>query len=279
MSIKIKISLVLVVAFLISAGLYGYLTSLLEGESHDQTSLVVGVDSYRPPFVYRDDNGNLIGFSIDLSQEICKILNRKCQFKTYAINTLADSIRSREIDIALSEIPYTPKLMKDLSFSIVYYRSRSFFISAESHENDLTFANAKNLKIGVRDNTPQFCFLKETYAVKGSEIRSYPTYKDMIAALNAGEVGVIFVGGIPGYKILTSPMGRMLFAVGFSEIATQALDEFRIVAHKDDHELIEQINQALFELYSNGKFHTLTSRYLPDNHFSQMTYSWNPTKE
>ena len=279
MSTKIKISLVLVIAFLIGAGFYGYLSSLVENELKNQTPLTVGIDTNRPPFVYLDDDGKFRGFSIELSQEICKILNRKCYFKTYDITTLVNAIRDREVDIALSELPYTPKLMKDFAFSIVYYRSRSFFISTGNRVNDLTFANAPNLKIGVRNNSRQLSFLQETYAVRGSEIRSYPTYQDMISALDAGEVDVLFVGGVPGYKILTNPVGRTFFAVGFPEITTQGLDEFRIIARKNDHELIEQINQALFELYSNGKFHTLTSRYLPNDHFSQTTYSWNPTRE
>ncbi len=274
------IFVVVVISISLCAGLYYGITSYLYSNTEKSTPLIIGVDSNRPPFVYHNSNGQLIGFTIELSREICKILNRECEIKTYEITELIDAVRNHHVDIALSELVYSPKLKHELSFSMVYYRSRSFFITANNRMNDLTFANAKNLKIGVRAKSRQACFLKETYAVKGAEIREYSTYQNMVSALRTGAVNALFVGGVAGYNILTSPMGRMLFAGGFPEISTQNLDEFRIVSRRTDINLVEQINQSLLELYSNGTFRELSQRYLPtDYHFSQSTHSWTATKE
>lgn len=279
MSTKSKIFISVVVALIISTGFYYALTSSLCSKPEEQAPLIVGIDSDSPPFVYRDKSGELSGFNVELIREICKILNRDCQFKTFEVNEFANAVRNHEIDIALSELTYTPELMREFAFSMVYYRSRSFFITANSQVHDLTFANAKNLKIGVRSKSRQLRFVNETYAVKGSEIYVYPTYSEMVSALKSGEVNAILVGGVSGYMILASPMGRKLFAGGFPEITTQGLDESRISSRKSDEELIEKINQALLELHSNGKFHELTTRYLPNDHVSQLINPWTVTRE
>lgn len=279
MSTKIKIFLALIVFVFFSVGICCWLAFSRHQDNEKQASLIVGVDADRPPFAYRDADGVLTGFNVELSREICRMLNRNCEFKTYEIAQFAEAVRQRQADIALSELVHTPSRMQEFAFSMVYYRSRSFFITASSQVHNLTFANAKNLRIGVRSKSRQWRFLQETYAVKGSEIRAYPTYQDMVSALKAGEVNALLVCGSAGYMILTSPMGQSLFAGGFPEIATQGLDEFRILSRKSDCELIEQINQALFELYSNGKFREISLRYLPADHLSQTTYSWFTTRE
>ena len=37
----------------------------------DSKTLTVGFDAQYPPFGYKDDNGEYVGFDLDLAQEVC----------------------------------------------------------------------------------------------------------------------------------------------------------------------------------------------------------------
>lgn len=38
---------------------------------NSDTELVVGFDAEFPPYGYKDDNGEYVGFDLDLAQEVC----------------------------------------------------------------------------------------------------------------------------------------------------------------------------------------------------------------
>ena len=53
-----------------SAGLFDFLGD--EGAAdNDDNTLVVGFDAEFPPYGYKDDNGEYVGFDLDLAQEVC----------------------------------------------------------------------------------------------------------------------------------------------------------------------------------------------------------------
>ena len=40
----------------------------------EDKNLIVGFDAEYPPFGYKDDNGEYVGFDLDLAQEVCNNL-------------------------------------------------------------------------------------------------------------------------------------------------------------------------------------------------------------
>ena len=48
----------------------------------DSKTLTVGFDAQYPPFGYKDDNGEYVGFDLDLAQEVCDNLGWELVKKT-----------------------------------------------------------------------------------------------------------------------------------------------------------------------------------------------------
>ena len=67
-----------VVAFLVmgtaSAGLFDFLGGNDAGNSttNDENTFIVGFDAEFPPYGYKDDSGNYVGFDLDLAKEVCE---------------------------------------------------------------------------------------------------------------------------------------------------------------------------------------------------------------
>ena len=80
MNKKIGIIFALVlVAFLVmgtaSAGLFDFLgggNDSSNATANDEDTFIVGFDAEFPPYGYKDDSGNYVGFDLDLAKEVCK---------------------------------------------------------------------------------------------------------------------------------------------------------------------------------------------------------------
>ena len=79
MNKKIGIIFALVlVAFLVmgtaSAGLFDFLGGDDAGDAttNDEDTFIVGFDAEFPPYGYKDDSGNYVGFDLDLAKEVCE---------------------------------------------------------------------------------------------------------------------------------------------------------------------------------------------------------------
>ena len=79
MNKKIGFILALVlVAFLVmgtaSAGLFDFLGGDNAGNAttNDENTFIVGFDAEFPPYGYKDDSGNYVGFDLDLAKEVCE---------------------------------------------------------------------------------------------------------------------------------------------------------------------------------------------------------------
>ncbi len=80
MNKKIGIIFALVlVAFLVmgtaSAGLFDFLggdNASGNATANDEDTFIVGFDAEFPPYGYKDDSGNYVGFDLDLAKEVCE---------------------------------------------------------------------------------------------------------------------------------------------------------------------------------------------------------------
>ena len=74
---------------------------LLPGAGHAET-LVVGCDHSFKPFVFKDKDGKLVGFDIDLWDAIAKELGLAYELKPMNFDALIPALIEKKIDVALA---------------------------------------------------------------------------------------------------------------------------------------------------------------------------------
>jgi polar amino acid transport system substrate-binding protein len=95
--------------------------------------LKVGANVGNVPWEFEDKSGQLVGFEVDLVNEIGKRLNRKIEFVNTPFTGLFPAISSNRIDAAVSSITITPKRLQTLDFAQPYYDSdQSLTVKADS---------------------------------------------------------------------------------------------------------------------------------------------------
>jgi polar amino acid transport system substrate-binding protein len=113
-------------------------------------SLVIGMDNTYPPNEYKDDNGNPVGWDVDLAKAIAAKLGLKPQFAIAKFDNILPSITGGKDDIGVSSFTDTTEREQQVDF-VNYYTAGILWASAKGKTVDPD--NACGLKVAVQSTT------------------------------------------------------------------------------------------------------------------------------
>ncbi len=99
--------------------------------------ITVGV-SILPPWVMKNKEGKLIGFEIDIANQLAKDMGVKVKYKQYQWDKMIPALKKGEIDIIASGLSITPKRALEVNFSNPYASSGYSLASCLSLTKDFT---------------------------------------------------------------------------------------------------------------------------------------------
>lgn len=99
--------------------------------------LTVAVDASYPPFASVDPSGRLVGFEVDVAEE----LGRRVATETKVVNMdggdiLLDALSSRRIDAIIAGLTYTPDVARQVGYAASYFESGSVVLT-RGHRMDI----------------------------------------------------------------------------------------------------------------------------------------------
>lgn len=83
----------------------------------------VGLDPSFPPFEQLDEQGQPIGFDVDLARQIAAQWGLDVEIVAIGFDSLLDAVRTGQIDSVVSAYPYDPRLTRDVRFSTPYFEA------------------------------------------------------------------------------------------------------------------------------------------------------------
>ena len=240
-----------------------------DGGDAQRTTFVVGFDAEYPPYGYRDESGEYVGFDLDLAQEVCQRNGwelvkqpvdwdaKDMELNTGAIDCIWNgfTIQGREDDYTWSD-PYVDnsivivvandsdiQTLADLAGKIVVTQADSSALAALTAEED----NDANLAL-----TASF-----------QELQQVADYNTAFMNLESGMVDAIAVDiGVAQYQLQSRPD---LFRMLDEEVATE---QYGIGFRKGDTELRDQVQATLNEMAEDGTVAEIAANYedynLPD---------------
>lgn len=85
-------------------------------------ALRYGVAEMGEPFVYRDADGTLVGYDIELGRKVAEKLGRKLEVREMLFAELISALESGQVDLIGSSITVTPEREELVRFTGGYYR-------------------------------------------------------------------------------------------------------------------------------------------------------------
>lgn len=91
-------------------------------------TLRVGLDASYPPFEYVNEQSKIIGFDVDLADEIGRRMDVNMEYVNIAYDGLYDALLTRRVDVLISGLVATPEFAGRANFSIPYFNAGEYLV-------------------------------------------------------------------------------------------------------------------------------------------------------
>ncbi len=132
-----------------------------------------GVDPTFAPFEWKDPQGKLAGFDIDLGNAICQQLQAKCVWVESNFDGIIPALKARKFDAILSGMYMTEKRKAQIAFSDKLYNGPVFLVARKNTLQGNTPEQLKGKTIGVEQGSAQETYVNQHWRPQGINIVAY----------------------------------------------------------------------------------------------------------
>jgi arginine/ornithine transport system substrate-binding protein len=228
----------------------------------DDTLLRIGVQNERPPFSFRDDDGELQGFDVEIAWALCAVLKVECQLAPLQFTALAPSLEEGQIDAAVASMSITEERLREVAFTDKYYQASNRFVARVGTVSDITPAGLAGKTIGVKRGTIHDRYLTDQYE-STADIRRYGYSDEIFVDLALGRLNLAFADGITlTESFLKTDLGAEFDFVGPALIDPRWFGRGEGIAlRKGNTNLLARLNGALRQILADGTYDEVRTKY------------------
>jgi len=236
------------------------LLAVSAGAAHakDWSTVRFGVDASYAPFESKAPDGKLVGFDIDLGNEICKRLNAKCVWVEQDFDGMIPGLKAKKFDGVLSSMTITPQRAEQIAFSAKLFNTPTRLVAKKGSSLAPTADSLKGKSVGVEQGTIQETYAKEHWAPKGVNVVPYQNQDQVYADLISGRLDAALQDEVQAdLGFLKTPRGAGFQFAG-KEIPTGAA---AIGLRKEDADLKTKIDKAIADMIKDGTYKKIEAKY------------------
>lgn len=221
-------------------------------QKHDQATIIAfGTSGEYPPFEFYE-NGNLVGFDIDLGTLVAKELGKEAIFEDIPFETILGSLNNKTIDAGISMFTITKERQAAYDCSIPYYQEKLSVIYKKERSYK-SIDDLENKKIGAQLGSAQELWL--TSNKPSFQVITMNNNNQLIEALKAGHLDSVIIDQAQAKAFCKKNQSLTFFDIENSS-------EPNGILLLKNSPLTPLINQAIEKLKSNGEIDRLIEKWL-----------------
>lgn len=244
------------------------LAGLLQPASAE--TLRVGMECTYAPFNFRNANGDLDGYDVDVAKGVAEIIGADLEFVCQKWDGMIPALLANKFDLIIASMSITEKRMEKIDFSAPYRVSIGRLVGRKDLDAELFDSNGKPVADnfdGLRVGLERASTYASWFAAKlpGADVIFYDSSESMYLDLVNGRTDIIMTNPMKAYlKFLSKEDGA-----GF-EFVSPAIDEVEyfgvgvgIGLRKGNEDLLARLNKAVKQLSSDGSLEEYAHKYFP----------------
>lgn len=217
-----------------------------------------------PPFNFYDEDGVLTGFNIDLARAICLELDVTCEIKVEPWENLLPALRRKEGDAIIASQVVSAQALSDFDFTDRYFHTPGRFAGRRDASGiEATPEGLSGRRIGVAPNTSHEAFIRQFF--RGSQIVMFKDADAARDALKRGDIDVVFGDAISlSFWLNGTASNQCCEFKGDAFLEPKFFGGgIAIAVAKGDRQLKAELDGALKQVRTGGRFVELVTRYFP----------------
>ena len=100
----------------------------------NKETLIVGMDDAFAPMGFKDENGEITGFDVELAKAICEKLNKKVVFQPIDWTMKETELKSGNIDLIWNGYTINEERKKKVDFSVPYLKNKQVIVTLSNSD-------------------------------------------------------------------------------------------------------------------------------------------------
>ncbi|WP_186054423.1 ABC transporter substrate-binding protein [Burkholderia gladioli] len=229
----------------------------------DWSTVRFGVDASYPPFESKGADGKLVGFDIDLGNEICRRIAAKCVWVENDFDGMIPALKARKFDGVLSSMSMTPQRAEQIAFSAKLFNTPTRLVAKDGTKLLPTADSLKGKTVGVEQGTIQETYAKTYWAPKGVTVVPYQNQDQVYADLLSGRLDATLQDAVQAeIGFLKTPRGKgYAFAGGDIDDPKTLGEGAGVGLRKEDTDLKAKIDGAIAAMRKDGTYDKIAKKY------------------
>ena len=217
--------------------------------------LVMGLDECFPPMGFRDDDGNITGFDVDLAAEVCDRMGIKLVTKPINWEYKEDELKTGSIDCIWNGLSVSEERSEKMNLSRPYMNNELVFIVTENSPIR-SISDLRDKTIGTQSGSSTEAVLYSS-AISGTFSTVYAEDNvELMKRLDEGKIDAVFIDSIfayyyisnsgKNYYVLPGVLGTEQFAIGF---------------RKGEDKLRDRIQEILSQMKADGTLGEISTEW------------------
>jgi octopine/nopaline transport system substrate-binding protein len=252
----------------------GFATAAAAADWGKGSTVRIATEGAYAPWNYTDSSGKLVGFEVDLYQDLCARMEVKCELVQQAWEGIIPALQAGKYDAIMAGMSITEKRKKVITFSRSYAATPAVFVvksdgpfagfsagldavsmaevSAEEQAAiDKVKATFAGKTIGVQIATTHENFLNEFIAGDVS-VKTYDTQENLDLDLQAGRVDAALAAMSYWKPLLEKDAGKGLDMVGPGFTGGPFGNGVGAGIRQDDQALADMFSEAINAAIADG---------------------------
>lgn len=222
--------------------------------------LSIAITDTAPPFAYRDENGKLKGFNVDLVHALCQRLQRECRLEVMRFPDVIPAVNVGRHDLGVANTLRTPEREKLVRFTRVIWRSTSSLIGLRELGGAPSATLLSREQTCAITGTRQFSWLSER---TGKPPLSAASNSELLTLLSRENCQLAMLPTQQALSFLQGKEGQRFGYIG-APLADDGLGgDVYIALRPGNDDLKTEIDTALEALIRDGTHERLSRRHFP----------------
>lgn len=245
--------IVIILSALVAATLIVTFGSFFKKDVQQQENLfIVGTNPSFPPFEYKED-GELVGFDIDLMRAVADYLGKEVVFKEMPFDALLIEAETGRINLIASGMTPTVERGKKLFFTEPYVGDDPLVVITLASAKPQNLNDLQGKEVIVNDGYTAESYMKQQ---SGIELRSLATPAESFLAILNGRA-YAYVSARSAVQPFFDRYGEDTFTI----LTLAVSDRYALAVPKAYPKIFEEVKNALDALASNGTLKQLKQQW------------------
>lgn len=214
-----------------------------------------------PPFNFRDESGELIGFNVDLARRICAEVNVACTLQAWPWDQAANALADNQGDALIAGLAITPENGERFDFSSTYLALPGRFVTRAAGVAAFAPEKLAGKSVSVRAGTSHAQFMARY--LPDVTTKAFDTEIEALEAVRDGAVDAYFGDGLRAAFWLNENLACCGFAGEAYFRPALFGDGLTIAVPAGQDAVRHAIDWALVRLKNNGTLDELYLRWFP----------------